>query len=256
MARVILTVLLIVSLNVLVDCGGVDSGRGQLLPAHARQSPGSISVVAGAGETDIIEQVANNRQAYRQGLELLVKHYTRAGNNMKLRWAKKELSALNAMPQYNYIIEAGVAGPGLKASTLIVEADELYYDALGLDKKARRLIVVKDENLLRVALNKYNQLIKKYPSSNKIDDAAYRAAGIYEHFKDYTIALLYYQRTYQWNPDTTYPVRFKAAYILDKRLHRRAEALELYQQAVEKESLRDSYKEFAEKRIGELLKSE
>jgi tetratricopeptide (TPR) repeat protein len=110
--------------------------------------------------------------------------------------------------------------------------------------------------MLRLALDKYNQLIKKYPTSDKIDDAAFRAGGIYEYFKDYTIALLYYQRAYQWDPDTIHPARFKAAYILDKRLHRRAEALELYQQVAKKKGQHGKYKVFAENRIRELTKSD
>jgi len=258
MARIVLTVVLIVLLNVLVGCNSADSGKSQLMPARTKQLRGSAAVVqvAKAGETDIIEQVAINRQAYRQGLELLVEHYTKTGNNMKLMWAKKELAALGTIPQYDYIIEAGLAGPNLKASVSIPEADELYNEALELEKKAGRLIVIKDENLLRLALDKYNQLIRKHPSSDKIDDAAYKAGGIYKHFNDYTIAVLYYRRAYQWDPDTIYPARFKAAYILDKRLHRRAEALELYQQVVEREGVSTSYKEFAENRIRELTKSD
>ncbi len=253
MVKAILTAVLIILLNVLVGCG--DADRSQLMPARTGTSLGSVSAVkvANAGEADIIEQVVVNRLAYRQGLELLVEHYTRMGNNMKLRWAEKELAALDTMPQYNYIVEAGLAGPDLKASTSIREADYLYYDALELEEKAGPF---KNENLLRRALDKYNQLIRRYPSSNKIDDAAFRAGGIYEHFKDYTIALLYHQRAYQWDPETIHPARFRAAFILDKRLHRRAEALEVYQQAVKKESGYERWNEFAEKRIRELTKSD
>ena len=174
---------------------------------------------------------------------------------MKLGWAEDELKKLNKMPQYNYIIEASVAGPNLKARSSITIADYMYDEAFRLEKRAKRLILIIDEDLLRVALDKYNQLIRKHPSSDKIDDAAYRAGGIFEYFKDYTIALLYYQRTYQWDPDTIHPARFRAAYILDEHLHRRAEALELYQQAVEKEKLSKNCKEFVEKRITELTKS-
>jgi len=257
MARTILTAALIVLLNVLVGCNGVDSGRAQLMPARTRTVLGSAPIVkiAKASEADIVEHVAVNRQAYRQGLELLIEHYTKSGNNMKLEWAKKELKALDGMPQYNYIIEAGVAPPSLKASTSIPEANYLYKDALELEKKAGVLIVIKDENLLRVALDKYNQLIRKHPSSDKIDDAAYRAGRICEYFKDYTIAVLYYQRTYQWDPETIYPARFKAAYILDKRLPRRVEALQLYRQALKKEKLSTKRKEFVEERIMELTQS-
>jgi len=261
MARIILTAALVVLLNVLVGCKTIDSGRGQLMPARTKTSLGSAPVVkvANADETDIVEQVAVNRQAYRQGLELLVEHYTKAGNNMKLTWAKKELAALNGMPQYNYIIEASVAGPGLKASTSIPEADYLFGDAVEFEKNAGPLYFIKNENLLRLALDKYNELIGKHPSSDKIDDAAYKAGRIYEHFKDYTIAILYYKRTYQWDPDTIYPARFREAFILDKRLHDRAKALEVYQQAinaVKREGEHQNWKDFAEKRIRELTKSE
>lgn len=251
MAKTILTVLLIVLLNVLVGCHGVDSGKSQLIPARMKD----VSVVE-AGEVDIIEQMLINRLAYRQYLESLVAHYKKTGNNMKLKWAENELKKLNKMPQYNYIIEAGVAGPSLKARSSITVADYMYDEAVRLEQKAGQLIIIKDEDLLRMALDKYNQLIRKYPSSDKIDDAAYRTGGICEYFKDYTIALLYYQRAYQWDPDTIHPARFKAAYVLDKYLHRRAEALELYQQVVENEGLSINYREFAEKRITELTKSD
>lgn len=258
MTRTILTVALIVLLNVLVGCAPNDSGRAHLMPTPLRPSagPGGIVVVRGASETDIIEQVAVNRGAYRQGLELLIERYTRTGNDMKLAWSKRELRGLDTIPKYNYIIEASVAGPNLRASTLIPEADLLYRDAVQFEREARKLIIFTDANLLRLALNKYNQVIRKHPNSDKIDDAAFQAGGIYEHFKDYTIAVLYYERAYQWDPETIYPARFRAAFILDKRLRRRAEALKVYKQAVEKESRFEQWKEFAEGRIRELTKSD
>ena len=257
MARIVCTAVVIVLLNVLVGCHDIDSGRGQLMPARTKTSLGSAPVVniADAREADIIEQTAVNRQAYRQCLGLLVEYYTRTGNNMKLRWAEKELRALNTIPQYKYIIEASVASPNLKASMSIPEADELYEDALQFEKKAGPLPLFKNKSLLRLALDKYNQLIKRYPTSNKIDDAAYKAGRIYEYFKDYSIAVLYYQRAYQWDPMTIHPARFRAAYILDKHLARRAEALELYEEAVKTEGRFEKYitwKEFAEKRTQEV----
>jgi hypothetical protein len=249
MAKTILTVLLIVLLNVLVGCYEPDSGRSQFLP-----TPLKVVSVVEAGEADIIEHMAASRLAYRQYLESLVAHYKKTGNNMKLRWAEDELARLNKMPQYNYIIEASITGPDLKAKDSIAAANYLYDEAYRLEKAAKKLIVIIDENLLRVSLDKYNQVIKQYPTSDKIDEAAYRAGGIYEHFKDYTIALLYYQRAYQWDDATPNPVRFKAAYILDQHLHRRAEALPLYQQALGNEKLSKKDKKFVEKRIDELTK--
>lgn len=255
MKKTILTATLIILLNAAAGCNDIDSGKAQLVPARPKPAPAVKVQSSRVSEADIVEQVANNRQAYEQALELLVAHYTETGNNMKLQWAKNELKAVEIMPQYNYIIEASVAGSNLKASTAIPEANEIYRDAADFERKAREIPLLVDENLLRRALDKYNQLIRKHPSSNKIGEAAYSAAGIYSHFRDYSTAVLYYQRAYQWDPQGPYPAAFKAAYILDRYLHRRAEALELYQQAVKNESLSINYKTFAEKRIRELTKS-
>ena len=260
MARNVCTVVLIIMLSVLVGCQGVNKGRGQRMPVDPRQSYGPASVIniADTSEADLVEKMAVSRQAYKQGLELLAGFYKRSGNNMKYEWAQKELDAFNTMPKYNYIIEPEVAPQNLKPIASIPAADDLYYEAEDMDKKAGSLPILKNENQLRLALGKYNELIKKYPTSDKIDDAAYNAGVIYEYFKDYTIALLYYKRAYQWDPETPYPARFRAARILDKYLHRDAEALQLYQQAVKIEGQFDKYrewKEFAEKRISELQKA-
>jgi len=259
MARLVCTAALIVLLSVSVGCQNVDKGEGQLIPRSNRPTlgPGSVINIADASEADIVEQMAVNRQAYRQGLELLAGYYVRTGNNMKLEWARKELDALNTMPKYNYIIEANVAPANLKVSASIPEADDIYFDALEIDKKAGTLPLLKNENQLRLALTKYNDLIRMHPSSDKIDDAAYNAGVIYEYFKDYSIALLYYKRAYQWDPETIHPARFRAARVLDKNLHRYAEALQIYQQAVATEGQFEKYrewKEYSEKRIRELQK--
>ncbi|HUS73140.1 MAG TPA: hypothetical protein VMY06_08745 [Sedimentisphaerales bacterium] len=254
MAKTILTAVLIVLLNVLVGCRGVDTGRSQLAPTYPGTAP--VVSITSTGEADIIEQVSLNRQAYRQGLELLINYYTRMGNSMKLDWAKKELAGLEAVIQYNYVIEGVFAGPRLKADTSIPEADALYEEASQIEKSAGPLPFLKDEKTLRLALNKYNQLIEKYSTSDKIDDAAFRAAGIYEYFKDYTIAVSYYKRAYQWDRYTIHPARYKAAYVLDRKLHQREEALQLYQEVLKDEVLSPHYKEFAKRRIRVLTKIE
>ena len=256
MAKAFLTTAIIVSLFILAGCNGVDTGRAQILPPQAEGVPSPAVDVAKSRESELAEQLAASRQAYRRGLEVMVQYYTRAGDNMKLTWAQKELDAFNTMPQYDYVVEATAAGANLRASKSVSEADYIYNDAVRLEDQAGRFLVIKDDNLLRLALDKYNQLISKFPNSDKIDDAAFRAAGIYEHFKDYTIAVLYYQRCYQWDPQTVYPAKYKAAYILDNYLRRRAEALQLYQEALQeitKTGQHPSWKQYAEDRSKELI---
>ena len=257
MARIACTAVLIVVLSVSVGCRGVDEGRGQRLPQSPTQryGPATVVNVADKSEVDLVEEMEVSRQAYRQGLALLVTYYTRTGNNMKLQWAQKELNAFNTMPKYQYIV--GPEGRNLKPIASIPAADDLFLEAEALEKQAGPLPLLKDENSLRLALQKYNEVIKQYPTSDKIDDAAFKAGTIYEYFKDYSIALLYYQSAYQWDPDTIHPARFMAARVLDKDLHRNAEALKLYQEAVQTEGRFDKYREwreFAERRIREMEK--
>ena len=256
MAKRYCTIVLIVSLFFFIGCqSDVDSGISRINATRTGTSPGAVGV-AEKGEIDLVDQITVNRDAYRQGLELLVRYYTKVGNNAKLEWAKKELNALNTMPQYRYLIIT-VGSAEYKASASIVDADLLYDEAMALEKQAMLGSIVINKNKLRLALDKYEQLILKYPTSDKIDDAAYESGDISYEFQDYTIALEYYQRTYQWDTETTNPARFKAARILDKQMHRYDEALKLYKEALATEgkySRNLEWKNNAEERVKALEK--
>ena len=264
MARKACTWTFIVLLTVFVGCQNSNPGRSQIIPASPSQTVTTASMldVSQTSEADLVEEMAVNRQAYREGLQKLASYYARVGNNMKLHWAQRELQSLDTMTKYDYILSPEITMPSSKPVASIPDADRLYLEAEEYEKQAGFLPLVdlpilKDENSLRLALSRYNQLIKNYPSSDKIDDAAYRAGVIYEYFKDYPIALMYYQSAFAWDPEGIYPARFRAARILDKHLYRKDEALQLYQQAVKTEGRYERYrewKEYAERRIRELQK--
>ena len=258
MARLILITNLIAIILAVCGCTENNSGKGQLISERMRRQTDRHAVIAQASETevDIIENMALHRNAYRQSLVSLIKHYKQAGDYMKRQWAQKELAALDATPQYNYIIEAHIAGPDLKAVKEVPEADDMYYEALVVEDEARKVPLMANDELLRLALDKYNTLIRQYPNSDKIDDAAYKAAAIYEDFKDYSIAVLYFQRVYQWDADTVYPARYKAAKLLDKKLIRRVEALELYQGSLRYDALTSNQRQAIKDRIAELTQSD
>ncbi len=259
MTRTVTTIAIISLLVMTVGCPPSDRGLDARLPRRTVYAPPvtDTQATSSTDEIDLVEQVATFRRDYRQSLTLLVQHYTIVGDNKKLRWAKEELRSLDRMPQYRYIIDAQVMPETLVAGARIPAADELYLDAVQTQRQAEPIGILKDEELLRAALQKYTDLIKQYPSSDKIDDAAYRAADIYEYFKNYEVALLYYKRAYQWEPDTPYPARFHAASLLDKKLRRRGEALELYQEALLREGERYSeWKMYGQKRVKELSSSD
>ena len=252
MAKFIVTVMLVVSICVLTGCESEDMGRSQVLPAAAKVgNTGGVVKPVTEREADLVEQMALSRQEYRKSLMRMSDYYEQTGDNMKLGWSKKELAAFDRMTQYSYIIEATVGGGEVRSLQSITAADVLYDDALAADDAARFLIIV-DDAKLRLALTKYNDLIRLYPESDKVDDAAYRAADIYEHFKDYSIALLYYKRVFQWNPENEYPARYKAAYLLDRKFLLLNEAVTLYNEALEKEELSQNFAEFAQMRVVEL----
>ncbi len=263
MARIVRTWALIGLLTVCIGCQPSNSGRSQIIPSSPQRSVTAASIIeSDTSEADLVEKMAVSREAYRVGLEMLEAYYARVGNYEKQQWARRELQSFDTMTKYGYILSPEITMPSKRPVASIPEADRLYLEAEAYEKQAGFLPVLdlpilKDENSLRLALSRYNQLIKTYPSSDKIDDAAYRAGVIYEYFKDYSIGLLYYQSAYEWDPDGLYPARFRAARVLDKHLYRKDEALQLYQQAVKTEGRYERYREwreFAEKRIRELQK--
>jgi tetratricopeptide (TPR) repeat protein len=228
-----------------------DDIRFRVDPAQAAVVVEQGFAVPGATEVDLVEQMAVSRNTYRTALSKLIEYYRTTGNATKLNWAQRELST---MLQYRYLMPAESTYAGMQAINKIAAADELFDEAMALYKDAGGLLFITNERKLRSALNKFNELITNYPSSDKIDDAAYRAGRIYEHFRDYEIAAVYYQRAFQWDEYTPYPARFRAAYVMDQYLRMRKEALTLYQMACELEARYETNTEFAQKRVLELTR--
>lgn len=210
--------------------------------------------VPAAAEVDHVEKMAGCRNKYMASLESLIDYYTSSGDAMKLRWAQRELGSLENMIKYRYLTPGELGAEGLVAMNSIAQADELYAEARKLYSQAGGFVIIIDDVKLRKALNKFNEVITLYPSSDKVDECAYYTGRIYEHFKDYKIAARCYQRAFQWSETTPNPARFRAAKIFDKRLHMRSQALTLYQLSMEKETLNKVNKEFAERRIKLLSK--
>jgi tetratricopeptide (TPR) repeat protein len=224
-----------------------------------------------AEEVALAEEVTAKRLAYRKELEKIKSYYEQSGNQLKIEWVNRELASIDAAPRYSYILQAEVAGDKLVAKDSIPKADILYKEALDIYNRTDVIfpipLFVKHDDLalqhptlyvskkkLQRALNKCNELIKEYPASDKIDDAAYLAGEIHEWFKDYSIAALYYKRAFQWDSQTPYPARYRAANLLDYQLYERDKALLLYRESLqkEKEYLNSDTVTLIEQRIAEL----
>lgn len=228
---------------------------------HFRLDPSSVPasegvVVPNTTEVDLVENLARHRAGYRSYLEQLAEYYESVGYHTRHAWAKRELALLDRVTQYKYLMPAELAGSEMKAVRSIPQADELYEEGMKLYKDAGGLLIITDDQKMRLALNKFNTVIREYPNSDKVDDASYYAAKIYEHFNDYEVAVVYYQRTFQWDPLTPYPARYRAAWVMDRKLLMRDQALELYQAAVQEESRYENNTEKAKKRIQELTNNQ
>jgi len=212
-------------------------------------SESGVFLAPGAGEVDFVENLAAARVAYRQALEGLLEYYRSVGNATKAQWAATELRTFDQAVRYQYIQPAEWVRKDLQATVSIPEADELYKKAMSLYRESGGMIIVASRAKLQEALSYFNQVIEQYPTSDKIDDAAYRAGRIYEYLKNYELAAVYYQRAFQWNESTPFPARFRAAYVLDQRLKMRREALQLYQEVLQKETRFVENMEYAQARV-------
>src|SRR5262249_25366634 len=99
----------------------------------------------------------------------------------------------------------------------------------------------------------FQQILTNYPQSDKIDDAAYQLGDICESkaYRQYRRAAQYYERCFQWNPNTQFDARIRAARLYDKYLQERSRAMELYKEVITHETDPKRIAE-AQKRITDL----
>ena len=203
-------------------------------------------------EADLVEDMAAARKTYLSSLKRLIEYYAETDKEVKLQWARKKLARLMT-PAYPGPVP-GLAHKQFKATDPIPAADALFSEAQAMKPPNG---VPPEPNKDRLRLQKYDQLIRDYPTSDKIDDAAFQAGLILEEFREYRLAFEFYKDAFKFDAETFYPARFKAAYILDKHMDRHAEALQLYQEALKTEGVHGKHKvwkKFAEQRIREIQK--
>ena len=181
-------------------------------------------------EIALVEEVVSAREDYLRNIEKLIALYTRTGNTLKLKMAQAERETLIRVKQSDYIIVAEALGPDLRPQKIIPDAEKLYSEARRYD--SRQDPGSKKKNKAR-ALELYLQIISRHHESIRIADAAYYAGNIYETvYDDYYSAMVYYERTYQWDPLTSHPARIRAARIAYYKLKDLKKAKELYEEAL------------------------
>ena len=233
--------------------------KGPTTSAENRRStglpPSSALSTVERQEVDLVESVLAHRAQYHQELEGLRDYYRDHGYATKQSWADYELDGLRKVKTFRYLLDAEIPSDQLRPTSQIPEADALYERGQELLRKGGHGVpVFYREKVMIEAADVFQQLVEKYPNSDKIDDAAFFLGEIHKEYlpNQEPIAVKWYERAWTWNPETPHPARFQAAVVYDYRLHDRDRALELYQSVLKNETADQSNLRFATRRIQEL----
>jgi TolA-binding protein len=226
----------------------VGDGRAQ---APGSNQPGSGKPAGPPSDVEKVERVIAARRDYQVALEQLRSHYVAVGDLERAHWAEEELKQFHRILKQAYRLELDVPPPTLQALYNVPEANDLYRRAMSYKDRGWSGTEYIDNQ--RRAELLFQQILTSYPQSDKIDDAAYQLGEIYESkaYKQYRRAAWYYERCVQWNQNTQYDARLKAARLYDKYLQERTRAMELYRDVTTHETDPKRIAE-AEKRINEM----
>ena len=208
-----------------------------------------------ADQRMLVEYVVGARQEFYDAAAALQEFYANRGDTYRAKVMGNLLKRFDPVRMYVYYPDAEIPGPELRPTAVLPEADALFAEAYKLFRDGKGLLhtfVTTSYEKERQAIQLFRKLIRDYPTSTKIALSAYYIGDIYkEYFDEDVLAVRWYERAWQWDPNITEPARFQAATVHDIRLHNPIKAIELYRAAIEMETNRSNTR-FAERRIPEL----
>lgn len=204
------------------------------VPAGATSAPSTGAPAGAPSDIELVERLLASRRDYQISLENLRKHYNSINDVERMKWAEEELRQFHRIPKQAFRLELDVPPPTLQAAYNIPEANELFRRAMTYKDKGWGTDLI--DNQRRAELL-FQQILTNFPQSDKIDDTAYQLGDLYEGktYKQYRRAALYFERCYQWNPNTQFDARLRAARIYDKQLADRIRAQEIYKDITQHE---------------------
>lgn len=201
------------------------------LQTGGTSTPSNGGAAAPSDDVSAVKRILAARQEYQASLEDLRAFYLKSGDLERVRWVEEELLSYHRISKRAYRLELDVPPPTLVPNQNIGEANDLFRRALAFKSKGWGQEL--DDNYRRADLL-FQQLINLYPQSDKLSEAAFHLGEIYESraFKQYRRAAIYYERSFQWNPQTTNESRLKAARLYDKTLYDQSKAVQLYREEI------------------------
>jgi len=223
----------------------LSSASAQTPPAAPAPKPS-----AARSDVELVERLLAARRDYQTTLEQLRAYYQSNGDVERMRWAEEELRQYHRISKQAFSLELDVPPPTLTATQNIAEANELYRRAMTYKDKGWGNDYTDNQRRAEIL---FQQLLSQYPQSNKIGDAAYQLGDLYESKanKQYRRAALYFERSFQWNPNGQLDGRLRAARLYDRQLMERTKAMELYREVAAHETDPKRLQE-AQKRLAEM----
>ncbi|MBL8867936.1 MAG: hypothetical protein JNK93_20450 [Planctomycetia bacterium] len=213
--------------------------------------PPKATPAKGFDDSALVERVIAARKEYQNSLVSLYEHYARIGDKERARWVEEELKAYHLMNKPSYRLDIQDVPPAtLEAKVNRPEANNLYRIAKEYKGKGTGSEYTLNQRRAEIV---FQELLAKYPDSDKIADVAYELGELYESrsFHQYNRAAAYFERAYQWRKGSGTDARLRAARLYDKQLGERSKAIELYRDVMLNDADKDRMKE-AERRLAEL----
>lgn len=229
----------------------IPEGRTRCAACKARAA---ALKVAQMDEETLVRTAAQSRTSYEAVLEKLLQYYVGIGEASKIERVSEELKLLRRVPRHQYVVFADMLGE-LKPSKCIEEATQLFNEARS--HQERFAIMGQKRDLLLEALDRYRELLVRYPTSDKVAAAAFQMGEIYgsRAIRDYRRAVRCYEKCYEWSPNTILPARLKAGRLYERKLHLPGKAVEAYELVMEHQ-ISPEYRATASWRLKQLQKGE
>lgn len=221
----------------------IPTGAADPAPSKTPPKPGS--------DTASVERVLAARKEYQASLVALYQQYEKSGDRGRMKWVEEELKSFHVLNKPSYRLDIEDVPPAtLKAEVNIKEANALYVEAMKYKDKGTGNDYTLNQRRAEILLQ---EILQKYPTSDKIADVGYQLGDLYESkaFKQHDRAAAYFERSFQWRKGGRTDALMRAATIYDRTLNERGKAIELYREEIANDTEPVRLKE-AEKRLAEL----
>lgn len=216
-----------------------------------------------ANFADKVEEMMETRGHYLAQLKDLERLYLQAGDSAKADWARRQRALTEAVEVFPYLTAAPPEHRvEVSPQESIPEADAIYNKALAIHNQVKLVplagVLPSNKKKAREALGLFKQVLKEFPTSDKVDDCAFYCGEIYKEYlreddPHDELSVRYYQWAAALDPKTPHPARFQCAVVYDFRRHDRARSIELYNQVLDtEENGNNSNQRFAASRIEQL----